>query len=87
MKDRIAFHQIGRSGPLSPDKVSHFKQLQQQTGIAYDEMVFFDDCNWGDHCGRVSKALGVVSQRTPHGMEVRFFRQALLDYRRIAQAR
>lgn len=48
--------QIGRTSPLSSDKAaSHFPILQRETNIPYSEMVFFDDCNWGDHCGNVEK--------------------------------
>ena len=43
-----------------------------ETGVPFDRMMFFDDCNWGDHClavsqGCVEKAtgLGPVTVRTP----------------------
>ena len=63
--------QIGRSPPLSADKAStHFPILRECTGIEYGEMLFFDDCNWTDHCAEVSSKWGVVTQRTPHGMTV-----------------
>jgi magnesium-dependent phosphatase 1 len=46
--------QIGRSPPLSGDKArSHFPELHRATGVPYSEMLFFDDCNWGDHVGKV----------------------------------
>ena len=59
--------QIGRSPPLSSDKgSSHFPIIKRETGVGYDRMVFFDDCNWGDNCARVaSKCPGVVTQKTP----------------------
>jgi magnesium-dependent phosphatase 1 len=45
---------IGRSPPLSSDKAAtHFPLLKESTGVPYSEMLFFDDCNWGDHCGKV----------------------------------
>jgi magnesium-dependent phosphatase 1 len=48
--------QIGRTPPLSSDKaVSHFPIILRETSIPYSEMLFFDDCNWGDHCGNVEK--------------------------------
>ena len=42
-------NQIGRQPPLSSNKArSHFPALKKLTGIRYDRMLFFDDCNWGD---------------------------------------
>ena len=62
--------QIGRTAPLTSNKSkTHFPILRENTGIAYEEMLFFDDCNWTDHCTAVERALGVVAQRTPHGMQ------------------
>mmetsp|Transcript_13784 Transcript_13784/g.19717 ORF Transcript_13784/g.19717 Transcript_13784/m.19717 type:complete len:209 (-) Transcript_13784:456-1082(-) len=50
-------NQIGRQPPLSSNKAkSHFPMLKKATGIRYDKMLFFDDCNWGDHCGMVAAA-------------------------------
>lgn len=40
--------QIGRSPPLSANKTGHFRELKKHTGIPYDRMLFFDDCNWSD---------------------------------------
>ena len=46
--------QIGRTPPLSSNKAAtHFPRLRALTGVPYDRMLFFDDCNWGDHCGKV----------------------------------
>ena len=46
--------QIGRTPPLSSNKAAtHFPRLRALTGVPYDRMMFFDDCNWGDHCGKV----------------------------------
>ena len=42
--------QIGRSPPLSSDKTSHFRLLQKSTGVAFDRILFFDDCGWSDNC-------------------------------------
>ena len=63
--------QIGRSPPLTSDKAtSHFPRIRQETGVPYDRMLFFDDCNWGDHCGKVERQCpGVVTQRTPDGLQ------------------
>eukprot|EP00873_Tetraselmis_striata_P010928 jgi/Tetstr1/431192/TSEL_020904.t1 len=68
--------QIGRQPPLSSNKAAtHFPRLRSFTGIPYDRMLFFDDCNWGDHCGAVSAGcveeesrLGPVTVRTPRGL-------------------
>ena len=62
--------QIGRSPPLSSNKAeTHFPILRRETGIDYPEMIFFDDCIWGDHCGNVERLCpGVVTQRTPRGL-------------------
>ena len=43
--------QIGRQPPLSSDKSrTHFPIIQRETGVPYDEMLFFDDSVWSDHC-------------------------------------
>lgn len=78
--DMMSYNQIGRTGALSPDKTTHFRELHEESGIPYEEMLFFDDCNWGDHCQRVTKAFGVVSQRTPHGLQWEEFQKALKKY-------
>lgn len=39
-------NQIGRQPPLSPNKAAtHFPRLREATGIRFDRMLFFDDCN------------------------------------------
>ena len=48
MRQLIQYDQIGRTGPLSPDKRTHFRLLHQESNVPYKEMLFFDDCNWGD---------------------------------------
>mmetsp|Transcript_21084 Transcript_21084/g.21205 ORF Transcript_21084/g.21205 Transcript_21084/m.21205 type:complete len:243 (+) Transcript_21084:158-886(+) len=74
--------QIGRTPPLTPNKAkSHFPFLLEATKIPYSEMIFFDDCNWGDHCGNVEKACpGVVTQRTPRGLQRRDWEIAFAKY-------
>ena len=69
-------NQIGRQPPLSSNKAkSHFPFIQKLTGVRYDKMLFFDDCNWGDHCRMVGNACkeedsgkGVTTYRTPSGL-------------------
>ncbi len=71
--------QIGRSGKLSSNKTTHFREIQNATGIEYDKMVFFDDCNWGDNCAVVGR-LGVVTQKTPNGLTYDEFTKCLKKY-------
>merc|ERR1719174_181517 len=73
---------IGRTPPLSSNKsTTHFPQLRRDCGIPYDEMLFFDDCNWTDHCTIVARVCkGVVTQRTPHGLTFELWTKALEKY-------
>jgi len=80
-------NQIGRQPPLSPNKAqTHFPRLREATGVRYDRMLFFDDCNWSDHCGMVAAACkedngrGVVTVRTPDGLGEAEWRQGLRLY-------
>ena len=81
-------NQIGRQPPLSSNKSeTHFPFLKQKTGIRYDHMLFFDDCNWGDHCGMVSSKCreidtnqGPVTVRTPTGLQVNDWEKGLELY-------
>ena len=81
-------NQIGRQPPLSSNKAAtHFPRLREATGIRYDRMLFFDDCNWGDHCAKVAagckeedSARGVVTVRTPRGLYEKDWRQGLSQY-------
>lgn len=74
--------QIGRSGKLSSHKVTHFTELQNETGIAYDEMIFFDDSNWSDNCKEVEQGCpGVTSMRTPNGLTYEEFTAAIEKFR------
>ena len=58
--------------PLRSDKSkTHFPLLREATGIPYEQMIFFDDSNWSDHCRIVeTNCKGVVTQRTPRGMQI-----------------
>lgn len=57
--------------------------LRQTTGVGYDKMLFFDDCGWGDHCGRVEKQCpGVVAVRTPNGLQYSEWEEGLSSYAR-----
>mmetsp|Transcript_17089 Transcript_17089/g.19129 ORF Transcript_17089/g.19129 Transcript_17089/m.19129 type:complete len:129 (+) Transcript_17089:497-883(+) len=84
----VDVNQIGRQPPLSSNKAkTHFPRIREMTGIKYDKMLFFDDCNWGDHCGMVANACtesstqkGVVCHRTPHGLQESDWRKGLELY-------
>lgn len=58
--DMISYSQIGRSGKLTSRKTSHFRMIHEESGgVPYEEMLFFDDCNWQDH---VSHSIFVLSR-------------------------
>lgn len=86
--DGVDVNQIGRQPPLSPDKsATHFPRLREATSVPYDAMLFFDDCNWGDHCGMVASRCteaasgrGVVTMRTPRGLGVDEFRRGMAAF-------
>ena len=63
------------------DKSLHFKNIKLETGIDFSDMLFFDDCTWGDNVGEVeSSCPGVVGVRTPHGMTVEKWNEGLLKF-------
>lgn len=74
--------QIGRQYPLTKFKAtSHFPIIKSNTNIDYSKMVYFDDCLWDDHCDHVARQCkGVVTQRTPNGLTINDWNQALLRY-------
>lgn len=86
--DNVDVNQIGRQPPLSSNKsMTHFPILREKTGIRYDRMLFFDDCNWGDHCGMVEinckeedTGKGPATFRTPRGLGEKEWRQGLKIY-------
>jgi magnesium-dependent phosphatase 1 len=85
-------NQIGRQPPLSSNKAqTHFPFLKRETGIRYDRMLFFDDCNWGDHCGMVASQCkepdsnqGPATVRTPNGLRVQDWEKGLEVYAKQA---
>ena len=73
--------QIGRSPPLSSNKTSHFTLLQKNTGIAFNRMLFFDDCGWSDNCEVVERGCpGVTTFKTPRGMQKEEWYAGLAKY-------
>lgn len=87
--NNVDVNQIGRQPPLSSNKAkSHFPRIREATGIRYDRMLFFDDCNWGDHCGMVAAACkeedtgkGPATVRTPYGLGEKEWREGLKVYK------
>lgn len=64
------------------DKQSHFTKLQQASGIAYEEMLFFDDARDGKYgnCERISQ-MGVMSVHCKNGLDtMHLFETALQRY-------
>ena len=71
------------------EAATHFPRLRDATGVRYDRMLFFDDCNWGDHVGAVEAACverdsgrGVVGHRAPRGLGVDEVRHKITARRR-----
>jgi magnesium-dependent phosphatase 1 len=64
------------------DKVQHFVRLQQDSRVEFADMLFFDDCIWGDNVGQVCAALGVCGLRVPRGLTMDLFQQGLELWRR-----
>jgi hypothetical protein len=66
---------------------SQCRQLKKESGIAYDDMLFFDDCNWGDNCGDVERGCpGVVTCKTPSGMSVQNWNDGLAKFAKAKAA-
>ena len=64
-------------------KVGHFESIKKETGIEYHDMLFFDDCIWGDNVGDVESGCpGVVGIRTPQGMTIEKWKEGLAEYAR-----
>ena len=89
----VDINQIGRQPPLSSNKsATHFPILREKTQIRYDRMLFFDDCQWGDHCGQVERACkesgsgrGPVTVRTPYGLGADEWNAGLEKYANLFQ--
>ena len=49
--------------------------------MPYSEMIFFDDCTYGDNCADVaSNCPGTTCIRTPNGLTVEDFELALSSF-------
>ena len=77
--------QIGRTPPLSSNKAkTHFPFLQRATQVPYDNMLFFDDCNWSNHCAIVKNAFPAITcVRTPRGLQRREWELGLYNYAQV----
>mmetsp|Transcript_9038 Transcript_9038/g.19367 ORF Transcript_9038/g.19367 Transcript_9038/m.19367 type:complete len:287 (-) Transcript_9038:1635-2495(-) len=85
--DMISYSQIGRSGKLTSRKTSHFRMIHEESGgVPYEEMLFFDDCNWQDHVGDLRRSLGVMGVRTPNGLQLEEFHRGLEKFRAEKQS-
>eukprot|EP00913_Durusdinium_trenchii_P007996 g7501.t1 len=76
-------NQIGHSPPLSSNKAkTHFPRLKDTTGVPFDRMLFFDDCLWslGGRDGWQANQQGVVTVRTPSGLQEREWQMGLRRY-------
>ena len=74
LADLIDFRQIY---PGSKGR-QHFPALQKESKLAYDQMLFFDDCTYGDNCADVARACpGATCVRTPQGLTEELFEQGL----------
>lgn len=52
----------------------HFPALASQSGVPYEQMIFWDDCTYGDNCGDVARSCtGATCVRTPHGLTEELF--------------
>lgn len=82
VRDLIDYDEIGRTGHLNSRKTTHFKLLQEDSNVPYEEMLFFDDCNWGDHVKDLEDTFGVIGQQTPNGLQMEEFYTGLEKYRK-----
>ena len=78
MSEFFPISAIGRTGRLTSRKTTHFADLKRQySNMEYQNTLFFDDCNWGDHIGDLNRALGVKGIRTPNGLTMAEFEEGL----------
>lgn len=59
-------------------KLTHFQKIHQNTGIEYNEMVFFDD----ESRNREVAKLGVTFVLVPDGVNSSVFKRGLEDWRK-----
>ena len=77
----VAFRQIYPGSKGS----EHVPELARESGVPYEECLFFDDCTYGDNCADVaSKCVGTLAVRTPHGLTEELFERGLSAFARGA---
>lgn len=59
-------------------KIRHFQQIQKKTGLAYHDMVFFDD----ESRNREVAQLGVTFVLVPDGVNRSIFNRGISDWRK-----
>lgn len=72
MNELVAYKQIHKGS-----KKTHLKEIAKESGVALDEMVFFDDQSGNI---RDVSSIGVLSIRTPDGIEASHWEQCLNKY-------
>lgn len=77
LQDCVSHAQIHKGS-----KAGHFRELSRDSGIAVEDMVFFDDQR-----GNIQtvSAIGVTSIITPDGVEYKHFEQALERFAKSKQ--
>eukprot|EP00123_Amoebidium_parasiticum_P006444 comp17394_c0_seq1/m.16721 comp17394_c0_seq1/g.16721 ORF comp17394_c0_seq1/g.16721 comp17394_c0_seq1/m.16721 type:complete len:192 (-) comp17394_c0_seq1:100-675(-) len=75
MKDTIHFVEISKS-----NKKQHFQRLHEKTGVAYNDIIFYD--NEMGNIRNVSQ-LGVVCVYTPDGLTGQMWQKGLKDWAKI----
>lgn len=75
--DLVDFRQIYSGSKGS----QHFPRLKAESGVPFDQMLFFDDCTYGDNCGQVAReCAGVTCVRTPYGLTEELFDAGLAAF-------
>ena len=78
---------LAHTAIFTGDKTAHFEQLRAESGVGFDDMVFFDDARDGKfgNCERVAR-LGVLSVHTPRGLSAELFTLALEQFAALKAA-
>ena len=70
------------------NKKAHFDKLRAVSNVPFEQMLFFDDCNWSDNCGEVARQCpGVVGCATPDGLTAAKWEAGLAAFARAARLR
>jgi magnesium-dependent phosphatase 1 len=87
-----AFERLGQCVAIPParrhvypkSKDHHAEAIRAQTGVAWEDMLFFDDCTWGDNHAdvrRVSEGRATCVY-CPNGLGIREWREGVSLHRR-----